>query len=224
MIMVFDLDDTLYNEIHYVESGFKAVSGFISSQWQLNRDEVYNLLIQALSSKGRGHVFDSVLSYYGQLSKQNVRRCIGVYRRHMPSIELHKAGARCMKRFHSWPRYLVTDGNKLVQNNKVVALRLQPQFKRIMITHQFGVARAKPSPYCFELIAKAENLEPPQIIYIGDNPAKDFVGIKPLGFRTIRVLTGAHRNVCKPDHYEAETTIKTLDELTPAFLEQLQST
>ncbi len=222
MILVFDLDDTLYNEIQYVESGFKAVANFISGQWQQDAVEVYDRLMDTLSSKGRGEVFDSVLLSYGCLSKKNIKQCVGVYRRHVPSIALHQAGERCLKRFQDWPKYLVTDGNRLVQHEKVVALGLEPHFKRVMVTHRFGIARAKPSPYCFQLIAEAENAAPQQIVYIGDNPAKDFVGIKPLGFRTIRVLTGAHKAVRKSDRYEADITIKTLNELTPVLLKRLQ--
>lgn len=222
MILVFDLDDTLYDEIQYVESGFRAVANFVASQWQHDSTEVYDRLINALSSKGRGHVFDSVLSSYGRLSIRNVKRCVGVYRRHIPSIALHQAGERCLKRFCARPKYLVTDGNRLVQHNKVVALNIEPQFKRVMITHRFGLAKAKPSPYCFQVIASLEKAAPQQIVYIGDNPAKDFVGIKPLGFRTVRVLTGAHKSVRKPSRYEADISINTLNELTPALLEKLQ--
>jgi len=223
VILVFDLDDTLYDEIRYVESGFRAVANYAADRWQLDETLVYDKLVRALGSSGRGQVFDSVLSHYERLSRKNVQCCVGVYRRHIPSIALHAAGERCLQRFHSWTRYLVTDGNKLVQHNKVDALGLLPRFKRVMITHRFGVRHAKPSPYCFKMIAETERAIPQQIVYVGDNPAKDFVGIKPLGFRTIRVLTGAHRNVRKPHRYEANVTIKSLDELTPALLDNLQS-
>jgi len=221
VILVFDLDDTLYDEITYVESGFWAVANFAANEWQLEKQLVYDKLIHALDKTGRGRVFDTVLSHYDCLSKTNIRRCLGIYRRHKPSIDLHDPGARCLARFKTYPMYLVTDGNKLVQHNKVLALGLQSRFKRIFITHRFGVDKAKPSPYCFNLIANEEGMPPERIFYIGDNPAKDFVGIKPLGFRTVRVLTGMHKDICKSKRYEADTAVHTLDELTPALIERL---
>ena len=33
------------------------------------------------------------------------------------------------------------------------------------------------------------------MLYVADHPRKGFVGIKPLGFRTLRVLTGQHLTV-----------------------------
>jgi len=222
MIVVFDLDDTLYNESNYVRSGFRAVANFASDVWGLDKVLVLDQLNQALAIHGRGQVFDVMLSQFELLSRRNIKRCLGVYRRHMPSIRLHSAGTRCLHRFQSWPIYLVTDGNKLVQSNKVKALDLQSRFRRVMITHRFGVHNAKPSPYCFEIIARSENVNPNQVVYVGDNPEKDFVGIKPLGFRTVRVLTGMHKDVRKPAQFDAEVTINTLDELTLAFIKDLQ--
>ena len=35
MILVFDLDDTLYEEISYVKSGFKKVSDFMKSEYEI---------------------------------------------------------------------------------------------------------------------------------------------------------------------------------------------
>lgn len=220
--MVFDLDDTLYDEISYVRSGFAAVADFMAQRWELDSSAIYDRLTHALKTDGRGRVFDSVLSHYGRCSKSNVQRCLGIYRRHKPTISLHDAGEQCLRRFDSYIRYLVTDGNKVVQSNKVEALRLKPRFERVFITHRFGIRHAKPSPYCFQLIAKTEGVSPQNIVYVGDNPVKDFVGLKPLGFKTVRVLTGVHRDVRLSRCFEADVSIPSLDELTPHLIEELQ--
>lgn len=222
MILVFDLDDTLYDEICYVQSGLRAVADFMAQQWHLESSAIYRRLTRTLNEHGRGRVFDTVLSHYGRLTQANVHRCLGIYRHHKPLIKLHRAGEQCLRRFGTDTRYLVTDGNKLVQYNKVKALGLEQRFKRVFITHRFGIKHAKPSPHCFKLIAKAENLSPHNIVYIGDNPAKDFVGIKPLGFKTVRVLTGMHSDVRLPQRFEADVSIGSLDELTPELIDKLQ--
>ena len=77
---------------------------------------------------------------------------------------------------------------------------------------------SKPSTYCFEKIAKLEKVEYKDIVYIGDNPNKDFVNIKKLGFRTIRVLKGMFSNLNKETKFEAELNILSLVELKNIIL------
>lgn len=221
MILVFDLDDTLYDEITYVHSGFRTVSRYTEVRWGLNARHCYQLLLKTLDAEGRGKVFDTVLRHYGIATKTSVRECVSVYRSHQPVIQLYKSADKCLNRYRRSRKYLVTDGNKLVQSKKVQALGIASEFRRVMITHRYGLSRAKPSPYCFEKIVRIEQVKPEGVVYIGDNPAKDFVGIKPLGFKTIRVLTGAHKDIFRESQYEAHKTVRSLDEITPEVINQL---
>jgi len=47
-----------------------------------------------------------------------------------PKITLSKEGKACLKRFKDLPKYLVTDGNKIVQLKKIQALGLEPYLKK----------------------------------------------------------------------------------------------
>ncbi|MGG3881913.1 HAD family hydrolase [Bacillus smithii] len=85
--------------------------------------------------------------------------------------------------------------------------------KHCYVTHRYGIHNAKPSPYCFMHIIEREKVNPHDVVYIGDNPKKDFVGIKPLGFKTIRVMTGQHRSIEMPKEYEADIRIESLAQL-----------
>ena len=58
---------------------------------------------------------------------------------------------------------------------------------------------------------------------MGDNPHKDFVGIKPLGFQTIRIKQGSYKNVEVTKDYEAHLTLGSLRELTLELLESLHA-
>lgn len=68
-------------------------------------------------------------------------------------------------------------------------------------------------PIVLNLLQKREKVRFDEIVYVGDNPNKDFVGIKPLGFRTIRIRKGHFKNVMKSVEYNAEAEIETLHEL-----------
>ena len=51
------------------------------------------------------------------------------------------------------------------------------------------------------------------MLYIGDNPAKDFVNLNKLGMHTVRVLTGVHKDVTAEEHYEAKQKITDICQL-----------
>ncbi len=222
MIIVFDLDDTLYEEITYVRSGFKAVADYLSETYGVEESEkIYTEFVQALEEQGRGKIFDVVLSKYHLSNKTLIKKCLSVYRLHNPKICLSIAGRACLERFKDYPKYLVTDGNKVVQTKKIKALKIDKYFRNIMPTHNYGVKYSKPSTYCFHKILQWERANPKDLIYIGDNPKKDFVNLKKDGFRTIQVLTGEHKEVEVPLEYEADFRVYTLDDLSNKHLKSM---
>ena len=214
MILVFDLDDTLYVEATYVESGFRAVAQALRRRYGWNATESLTLMHEALRTQGRGAVFDTLLAAHGVRTRTAVRECVALYRHHTPRIALAPEANAFLR---DWPGrlYLVTDGHKVVQAKKVEALGIQSRFERILITHRFGRHHAKPSPYCYDLIRRAERGEWSELVYVGDNPAKDFVSLNIRGSTTVRVLTGEHRDVVARPGYDARYRIDSLRELAP---------
>lgn len=213
MILAFDMDDTLYPEITFVHSGLRAVASHLNAQHGLDRDQSVTQMIHTLETSGRGQIFNALLQAEGLYSQTRVRQCLSVYRSHRPDITLYPETPSVLGALSGYPHYLVTDGNKQVQANKVDALELERRFRRVFITHRFGVAHAKPSTYCFSRILEAESAPWTQLVYVGDNPAKDFVNLNRQGAITVRVLTGGHAaDIARPG-YDAQHTISGLNEL-----------
>jgi putative hydrolase of the HAD superfamily len=221
MIVVFDLDDTLYPEITYVKSAFKAVSAYLAKNYALNKDIVFEQMISILETNGRGDVFDCTLQAYNIYSKKLVNQCLGVYRTTFPEIFLPQSSTKCLIQLKNYTKYLVTDGNKIVQTNKIKALNLQKYFKKTLPTHNFGKKNAKPSTYVFHKILQWEHAKPNELVYIGDNPNKDFVNLKKEGFHTIRVLTGMFKNVFLEQKFEADYKINSLNELDEKLIQSI---
>lgn len=213
MVLVFDLDDTLYDERTYVESGFRAVAAFGAAEFGWDAEASFKSLVTILNNDGRGKVFDVWLAEHGRNSKYLVNRCLLEYRRHFPSIAMFPSATKLLEAVGAYPKYVVTDGNKLVQGRKVDALKISPLFLHVYVTHRYGIRNAKPSIFCFDLIRKREKCAWEDMVYIGDNPEKDFVGLNRTGAKTIRVLTGAHRNSVATQDYDAQITIPSLDSL-----------
>lgn len=221
MILVFDLDDTLYPEITYVQSGFLTVAKALEKAFGWPAEESYQWMMHRLNTQGRHQIFDALLKERHVFTKKLAKQCVSIYRHHFPNIQLSPQAKACLRRFKDNPKYLVTDGHKIVQHLKIEALGLSSLMRFCYITNRYGQHRAKPCPYCFLQICKREKAPTNQVVYISDNPNKDFVGIKPLGFHTIRVLQGCYKDLFLDDAHEAELTIESLDDLTIELINNL---
>jgi putative hydrolase of the HAD superfamily len=124
-IVVFDLDDTLYPEIEYVRSGFRAVAFALEERFDVHAEEAFALLWRALQVHGRGKTFDRVLEELGVHSRTAVRSLVATYRGHDPRIALPGESRAVLGRLADRPLYLVTDGHKAVQARKLAALGIE---------------------------------------------------------------------------------------------------
>ena len=213
MVLIFDLDDTLYEEITYVKSGFRAVAQWLENEFAWDEERSYRYMRAVLDAEGRGRVFDRLLERHGHRSEALVERCVATYRHHRPRIQLAPAAQDLLPKLVRTPLYLVTDGHKTVQAYKVAALGIHCRFRKVYLTHRYGLRHAKPALTCFERIRARERCRWDEMVHVADNPAKDFVNLTPLGVRTIRVLTGAHRDVRARAGYEANRRIPDLSYL-----------
>lgn len=212
MIYVFDLDDTLYEERQYVKSGYSSVASYLSVTYNLDRDLLFQEMME-LFSISRNEVFNRLLDNYKLLTKRLVQKCLSVYRHHKPTLELYSDAKLFLEKNSDKSMYLITDGNKLVQHMKAQSLGLKKYFKKIMLTSNYGLVHAKPSSYCFMFISRLENVHPSEIAYIGDNPNKDFLEIKKLGFKTIRLMRGMYEDEVVNTNYDAHVKIRGYQEL-----------
>lgn len=220
MVLIFDLDDTLYDEISYVESGLHAVANFGEKKFGWDSKKSFTFMKSHLIQHGRGAIFDEWLRMHGRHSSTFVALCVKVYRHHSPKISLFPSALKILEKYHEkLPIYLVTDGHKIVQKNKIEALNIKPFLKRAFITHCFGVKKSKPSLHCFEIIRRTESCQWSDMIYVGDNPAKDFVSLNGMGAKTVRVNTGSYASSVALPGYDGQVKISDLRSI-PLVLEQ----
>lgn len=221
MVIVFDLDDTLYEELTFVRSGFRAVADYLSPILGMPQNQIIEELNAELQVQ-REKVFDRFLLKHRKGTQKLIKNCVSVYRGHEPSLTLFPEARACLVRLQDYPLYIVTDGNHIVQRKKCQALGLELLVRRCFYTYAHGLHRRKPSPYCFEKICELENVTPSSVVYIADNPHKDFVGIKPMGFQTVRVLTGPYACDKVELAYDADFTISNLQSFNHHLLQNLK--
>ena len=129
MILIFDLDDTLYDESTYVMSGIRAVAEFAGQAFGWDVDQSFKQMAALLKNNGRGRVFDDWLVSREQFSKKLVKQCLHVYRHHEPAITVTKETRELLEDLReSYPLYIVTDSHKVVQKKKIDALSISHFF------------------------------------------------------------------------------------------------
>lgn len=214
--VVFDLDDTLYPELEFVKSGFRAVAPVLSRWLEISRQEAYRILWEEFNNC-RKHVFDLVLRRYNCWSSEKVSFLLAVYRSHLPRIGLYPDARSIL----SWLREkgyrvgILTDGYFFVQRQKIRALRLEYHVDEIIFTDLLGREFWKPHPRPFELVLDKAGCPADQAVYVGDNPLKDFLGAKKVGMRTIQIKRndGIYSREKAPPGSEADLVIPSLLEI-----------
>jgi putative hydrolase of the HAD superfamily len=222
VIVAFDLDDTLYPEETFVRSGFRAVARVLHERWGVAEQRAFDLMWESLQDHGRGKQFDDAVEALGLRGQQSVSQLVKVYRHHVPAISLPPRSRAVLEALRPRPLYVVTDGHKLVQQGKIDALGLAPYLRHAYLTHRYGVQHRKPSVHVFELMMRRERCGPSEILYVGDDPSKDFRNLRPLGVRTVRVSTGRFAEMVVPAEEDAELTVETI-QAVPAIVSELES-
>jgi len=214
MILVFDLDDTLYDESQFVRSGFASVSRFLAPALGVSEGNLFARMCLILEKQGRGRVFDAIMAEHNESGAPSVSKCVEVYRDHTPTIELTNEVRECLRILSKhFPMYLVTDGDPDVQKRKIAALRLDQYFNGFFPTWSYGLEAGKPSLSCFNMIRQIENVSWREITYVGDDPHKDFVSLRMVGARTVRIHTGRFANITAAPGFDAEIHISSFPEI-----------
>jgi putative hydrolase of the HAD superfamily len=212
--VLFDLDDTLYDEMDFVKGGFRAVAKYVSLVYNINENSFFVRLMSILENEGRGQTFDKALKENGLVSASIVNKLVQVYRYHEPNLLLYPdAQSTLVKLTGKYKLGLITDGNKLVQRRKIHSLGLQKFFDIVITTNSYGKKSQKPSQFPYLKALSKLKVKPNEAIYVGDNPSKDFLGARQAGLWTIRVLRGSYASLRLSKEFEADHSVKSLSEI-----------
>ena len=212
-VVIFDLDDTLYSETDFFREGLLAVANYAEGIFGLSANVVYKELMDDYKESGRNKLFDNWLKKRG-LRVKYAKNMIQLYRYRPIQLEFPPKNTKFLKSI-AHNIYLITDGNKLVQSNKINSFGLKEIFKKCLITNQYGLKFQKPAVYSFDLVRKIEKTKWSNMIYVGDNPAKDFLALNSLGGTTIQTLeyraadTSAHISSA----HSAQYSVSSLEEV-----------
>ena len=204
--VIFDLDDTLYSEKEYVRSGYKAVSDYLGGGYEAKLWDLFQAGEPAI---------DELLK---ELGRQNEKaEALEAYRSHKPDIHPYPGVAEIIKKLKAKGIKvgIITDGRPEGQYNKLEALGLKVD--DVIITDELGgIQFRKPCDIAFRIMMTRWRLNPADIVYVGDNPVKDFQAPQQLGMRSLwfRNADGIYQDTNKDSGW----TVRTISKLKDALL------
>ena len=158
----------------------------------------------------------SVVAWSDAMAEQ----VIAAYRDHKPDLTLFEDARWALAHFSTQgPLGLITDGTHAVQARKVAALGIASHFQEIVFTSALG-GRAfhKPHPLAYEKVEAALGADGARLVYVGDNPSKDFIVPNARGWISIMVHRPEHARIHSAAEVAAggapQHTIESLTELS----------
>ena len=205
-IVCFDLDDTLYKEIDFVESAYREIA---------ESEKRPDLLPKMMGWQKNGkNVF---LHFNKAIGKEtSISEYLKLYRSHYPTISL-SAGVEVTLnelKHRGITLGLITDGRSISQRNKIKALGLDRWFDsdNIIISEETNFEKTEEPNFRY-FIKKYRGAE---FTYVGDNPKKDFIVPNRLGWKTV-MLKDDGRNI----HKQETVLVENLAQITITGFEEL---
>lgn len=212
-VIVWDVDDTLVLERDFARSGFAAVGEWLASERSVAG--FYSEAWQAFERGVRGTIFNEALSRldHPQADTALIKELVRIYREHEPNIHLlgDAEGAIRQAQINDIAMAVITDGPPAMQANKVKALDIEDIADPVVLAWTKGKEFGKPHPSAFVQVQQHLKASGSELVYIADNPMKDFVAPRELGWRTVRVRRrfGLHTDVPSGDDVDCEVTSLT---------------
>lgn len=176
-VIVFDLDDTLYNEMEYLRSAYIEIAkGLQPMGWQSLFSRMYSLF------RSKEDVFEFLASKY-DVGKTAL---LGQYRGHKPVIHLFEGVLETIHQIKAKNGKLgiITDGRSSTQRAKLAALGLTPLVDIIIISEEIGTEKPHENNY----LAIEKAFENHSYLYMADNLRKDFISPNIRGWQTIGLI------------------------------------
>lgn len=222
----FDLDDTLAFELDFIKSGFRAVDKKLAPLTAPFVEPGEIELVMSGAANCKMNHYDALQGFLESVLPDTldsridslVKEAVHICRHHEPDYGYQlREGVKEMLdelKGKGISIGLITEGRSLTQRNKINSLGLSQWIPENMIFISEEVGSAKDSEEIFQQAA-SQLPEGTRLIYVGDNPTKDFFIPKKSGWETIRIAAD-RRNIHFPypsvdSEHQADKTIDSFN-------------
>ena len=144
------------------------------------------------------NVFNRLYEKYQiEYSKEMIIDLVNEYRGHFPDVQYYDDVMQCLNELKvlGVKIGIITDGYAQAQRQKLKAVEADMYFDEIIVTDELGRDYWKPHPKAFEIIKERFGVSFDEMIYVGDNPGKDFYISTIYPIKTVRIFRdGVHKD------------------------------
>jgi len=190
---LFDLDDTLYLQQHWLTGAWTAVAE-AGVGLGLDREPLHRALLTVASEgSGRGRIIDRALAAVCADTVYS-RPLVAAFRSYRaPRLPCFPGVSEALARLRTRiPIGLVTDGDVGIQRGKLASLGLLDAFDVVIYSDGLGREHRKPASAPFLAALYHLNILSERAVFVGDRPDTDIAGAAAVGMRAIRVQTGEY--------------------------------
>jgi len=217
--VLFDLDDTLIAEEDFIKSGYRTIARLLAGRCGLLQEDLYEELL-ALYKTDAKNVFNRILDAHGiPYTNEEILALVAKYRSHIPDVSFFAdvLPTLAILRKRGVKLGIISDGYAVTQQNKIAALKASALFDKIILTDMLGRDYWKPDERAFFMMKEAFGLDFSQMVYVGDNPEKDFYIGKNYPILTVRLdrQNGVYQDRAYLGGVKEKMRIGSLFELLP---------
>lgn len=169
-VVVFDLDNTLYDEKKYLFSVYKEIGKYVSKKTKGCAEKYSDFLINEFNMCGRSKLFNKFLIYFDLTEIIYLEDLLNILRNHVVPLFMFNKVNELINFLidNDIGIYILTNGNIEQQKNKIKNLHIQIKFPNIKIVYA-NAYEPKPSPYCLNKIRLECCVDCNAILMIGDS-------------------------------------------------------
>jgi len=172
--IIFDLDNTLYDEIEYLSRAYFYIGNKISKlSNHFSAQDISNYLLEEFKANGRKNLYQKLITKFDGVNYSlsdfldDLREVI------IPenSIQIkEQCYSFITSNINNYKFFIATNGNKIQQENKLRSVNI-PFKNRFNIVYcdDFGNNKRKPNPFFINYISKGFDIKLNDMIFIGDS-------------------------------------------------------
>ncbi len=194
-LIIFDLDNTLYDEMEFFKIAYRNIAKYLSEKYSINSEEIYNRLIDILRQEDPTFpIFDRLFKLYDIPKQKEISNILEIFYNSTEGLHLYEHAIEILKELsQKYDLILMTDGNPRLQNRKIKELGIEDFFEEVILVDEaYGKVHRKPSPVPLISITQEFDVNSSEVVFIGDNIFKDFISPNRLKMVSIRVLRGIY--------------------------------
>jgi len=172
--IIFDLDDTLYNEIEYISRAYRFISNKISERNNhFSPQDIFNFLLEEFKSNGRKNLYQKLITKF-----DGTNYPLSDFLNDLRTVPIPENSIAIKDELYSFIQsninkykfFIATNGNKIQQENKFRSANI-PFKNRFNIVYcdAFGIGKRKPSPFFINYISENFHIKLDEMIFIGDS-------------------------------------------------------